>query len=194
MTFFHNSRRRERAAALLPAFFFLIAACSGGCATSGPVSRPGILPPLAVPIDNVPFHPQHRYQCGPAALASVLNFHGDPVTVEEISGALYRDGPVRGTLSLDLGLYARSRGFSATWGSMTRQELLRFTTEGSPLIVMIDQGFSAVSKHHFLVVVGSYPQGILVHDRKHAYAALPWAKFLGPWERAGTWTLRIAPR
>jgi predicted double-glycine peptidase len=151
------------------------------------------MPVQALRIANVPFHPQPRFQCGPAALASVLNFHNDPVTVGEIADVVYRDGPVRGTLSLDLVLYARSRGFEAVWDTATLSDLFRQVEEGSPPIVMVDQGFSIAGRHHFLVVAGYDQNGLLVHDGKSAYAHLPWSRFLNPWKRAGNWAMRVSP-
>jgi ABC-type bacteriocin/lantibiotic exporter with double-glycine peptidase domain len=191
VTVFDRHRSRGERARLSPAFLFLsLLVALAGCASTGPELTPE-QPTHTKRIDNVPFFPQPDYQCGPAALASVLNFYGDPATVEEIADAVYRDGSVRGTLSLDLVLYARSRGLDAAWNSATLQELLHWLDHGMPLIVMLDQGFSVVSKHHFLVVVGFGPAGLLIHDGKKAYATLPWSKFIGPWERTGNWTLKV---
>ncbi|NIW44576.1 MAG: hypothetical protein GWN30_07355, partial [Gammaproteobacteria bacterium] len=62
----------------------------------------------------VPFFPQLDYQCGPASLAGVLNYYGDHVGPDEIAEAIYREN-IRGTVSLDMVLYVRKRGFASTW-------------------------------------------------------------------------------
>ena len=51
------------------------------CATRGPLIEPG---ERAVELAQTPFFPQDRYQCGPAALATVLGAAGVHVTPEEL--------------------------------------------------------------------------------------------------------------
>src|SRR6516165_888048 len=61
---------------------------------------------------RVPFIPQETYQCGPAALAMVLQYYGAAVGPDEIARELYLPS-IRGTLNLDLEFFARRRGFQA---------------------------------------------------------------------------------
>jgi hypothetical protein len=54
-----------------------------GCASRGPIlanslDRAGV--PANVDLVDVPFFPQEEYQCGPAALATVLSYSGLALT------------------------------------------------------------------------------------------------------------------
>ncbi|HKK22781.1 MAG TPA: hypothetical protein VJ947_03765, partial [Pseudohaliea sp.] len=58
-----------------------------GCASVGvPVAS---LAPAAVELDATPFFPQQRYQCGPAALATVLSASGVPVEPAALVDEVY---------------------------------------------------------------------------------------------------------
>src|SRR5690606_26559132 len=50
---------------------------------------------------DVPFHPQTEYQCGPAALATVLGASGVPITPEALVPQVYLPGR-EGRLQLEL--------------------------------------------------------------------------------------------
>ena len=41
--------------------------------------------PAAVELEQVPFFPQQKYHCGPAALAAILNFRGSKLTPEAVA-------------------------------------------------------------------------------------------------------------
>ena len=161
------------------------------CATSG-------LPPFSPPpgtarLDHVPFFPQVDYECGPASLAGVLNYYGKKVTPEQVAAAIFRP-KIRGTVTLDMVLYAREQGLSANWYSGSVGDLVRAMNEGVPLIVMVDFGFAAISKNHYMVVVGYGPDGIVANSGTSRETLILWKDFLPTWERAKCWTLRIEAR
>jgi ABC-type bacteriocin/lantibiotic exporter with double-glycine peptidase domain len=163
----------------------------GSCVTSR--LPPFLPPPGAARLDQVPFFPQLDYQCGPASLAGVLNYYGKSVTAEEVAGAIFRPN-IRGTVTLDMVLYAREQGLSANWYSGSVGDLVRAMNEGVPLIVMVDFGFGRISKNHFMVVVGYGPDGIIANSGASRETLISWKDFLPTWERANCWTLRIEAR
>jgi ABC-type bacteriocin/lantibiotic exporter with double-glycine peptidase domain len=185
-----GGRRAVRPAALV----FCLAACLllAACASRG--LPPGFeAPQRRNAIPDVPFHAQEAYQCGPASLAGVLNHWGDPVTPQEIARDIYRDD-IHGTVSLDLVLYARQRGFDARWYDGSVQALQQAVDAGEPLLLMLDYGISLVSTYHYLVVVGYSPQGVLVNSGLEEHKHIAWEDFLGPWSRTEHWTLHITPK
>ena len=75
-----------------------------GCTTQGPVQQPRIVAGRTsseLELQNVPFFPQKAYQCGPAALATVLAASGIEVTPGELEPKIYLPQR-RGSLQLEL--------------------------------------------------------------------------------------------
>ncbi|MFP4314829.1 MAG: C39 family peptidase [Desulfovibrionales bacterium] len=162
-----------------------------GCAAK-PATQDSSWPRDRAEISGIPLFPQEAYQCGPAALATVLVHFGDVVTPEEIAGEVFSSHR-RGSLSLDLVLYARTRGFSAQWFKGEIADLTESVLAGEPLIVMVDNGVLGVSTFHFLVLTGYGPEGVVVHDGGPEKSVIPWSRFIRSWERTDSWTLRIRP-
>jgi hypothetical protein len=79
-------RSRQSLRAALPVVIVLLV----GCAT--PQSRTlTVAPPEAgkAELTEVPFFPQQQYQCGPAALATVMSASGIDITPEQLSRQVY---------------------------------------------------------------------------------------------------------
>ncbi len=162
-----------------------------GCAASLPS---GFSPPGGrAMVPDMPFHPQEDHQCGPAALAMVLNRLGDPASPEDIARSIYRK-ELRGTVSLDLALYPRTRGFSTRFFRGAPGDIVSAIDSGSPLLVMVDEGFAGVRVMHYMVVVGYSPEGVLVNSGRRREQAVPWADFLRAWQGADNWTLAVSRR
>lgn len=174
--------------ALLILHVCLLSGCSTG-AKELEIARPS----QAVLIKDVPFFPQLDYQCGPASLAGVLNYHGDTVTPAEIAEAIYRQ-KIRGTVSLDMVLYARQRGFASKWYEGSTADIVRAVDSGSPLVVMIDLGFSLARAYHFMVITGYSSQGVVANTGTTPQKLISWEKFMAQWEKTHNWTLLITPK
>jgi predicted double-glycine peptidase len=143
-------------------------------------------------VQNVPFYPQVSYQCGPASLAGVLSFYGAEVTPDHVAEAIFRKD-IRGTVTLDMLLYAREKGFSARWYSGSAEDIRQAVGQGVPLIVMVDLGLAMVSRNHYMVVVGYGSEGIIANSGKTREKFIRWSRFLTQWQRTECWTLRIEP-
>jgi ABC-type bacteriocin/lantibiotic exporter with double-glycine peptidase domain len=184
-------RLLARVTAWTAAAVLLLAVALTGCAGTVPAA---FSPPAgAARLADVPFFPQLDYQCGPASLAGVLNYYGKRITPDEIARAIFRE-KIRGTVTLDMVLYAREQGLSARWSSATVGDIVQAVDERIPLIVMVDYGFSVVSQNHYMVVVGYDPKGIVANSGTTRETHIPWKDFLPTWERAKRWTLRIEPK
>jgi len=141
-------------------------------------------------IRNVPFYPQEDFQCGPASLASVLNYWGISVSPEQVAKDVYSDS-ARGTLNIDMLFYAQSRGLSASQYSGSLDDLKEKVDSGRPLIVLVDYGFSIVEVNHFMVIIGYNELGVIVNSGRDEMKFIPLEDFLRSWEKTKFWTLLI---
>lgn len=144
--------RRLPAALTLAAVFLLIAAC----ATREPVlaqrAAAGTIP-AQIELTDVPFFPQDDYQCGPAALATVLAYSGQAATPESLAPRMYL--PERkGSLQVELVSTARSQQRIPYVLAPTMDALLGELNAGRPVVVLQNLGLESVPVWHFAVVVG----------------------------------------
>jgi len=144
-------------------------------------------------IENVPFYPQEMYQCGPASLAGILNFWGVTVLPKEIAAEIYSRS-ARGTLNLDMILYAERRDLKATHYEGSFDDLRKKIDAGYPLIVMVDYGFWIYQQYHFMVVLGYYENGVVVNSGKDQHKFILLSDFLKSWKRTRYWSLLITPK
>ena len=88
----------------MPALFLVCAACA-------PIPEDiRELPESSfIELDQTPFYPQERYQCGPAALTTVLAMSGADVRLDDIVDKVYLPGR-EGSLQLELIAATRSSG------------------------------------------------------------------------------------
>lgn len=145
-------------------------------------------------ITGVPFIAQEAFQCGPAALAMVLQYYGARVDQDEIAREIYLPS-IRGTLNLDLELYARRRGFQARAFQGTLARVKDELRRGRPLIVFQDLGFAAYPVPHFAVLLGYDDRAgvVVLHSGTTPSRVVSYAEFEATWARRRGWTLLITP-
>jgi len=175
-------------ATLLLPHVSLLTSCSTG-AHELSITRPS----QTVTIEEVPFFPQLDYQCGPASLAGVLSYYGVNVEPDEIAESIYREN-IRGTVSLDMVLYARERGFAATWLNGNPDDIIEAVDRGKPVIVMIDRGFSLAKVYHYMVITGYSFNGVIANTGTTPQKLISWETFMSQWEKTRNWTLLITPK
>lgn len=141
-------------------------------------------------VENVPFYPQETYQCGPASLAGVLNYLGIGVSPDEVAKDIYSES-ARGTLNIDMLLYANKKGLYALQYAGNWDDLKAKINAGYPLIVLVDYGFSVYQANHFMVVVGYNDNGVIVNSGRTERMFMDKDKFLKAWKRTNFWTLWI---
>ncbi|OGW58285.1 MAG: hypothetical protein A2Z09_00155 [Nitrospirae bacterium RBG_16_43_8] len=141
-------------------------------------------------ISNIPFHAQEDYQCGPASLASVMNYWKKDVTPDDIAREIYSKS-AKGTLDIDMVIYPQRKGLIAEQYSGGMKDLKKNIDSGYPLIVLVDYGFWAFQLNHFMVVVGYNEDGVIVNSGKDKGNFISEADFIKTWEKTKFWTLLI---
>ncbi len=189
---------RASAFAGLRAFAAGLALVLAGCAQMVPQTvalRTGW--PAGVPqstsLEGVPFFPQTEYQCGPAALATVLAYTGTPVTPEPLIGQVYIPER-RGSLQLEMLAAARRYGRVSYVLAPRYGDLLREVAAGNPVLVLQDVGVLAKQWHYAVVNGFDYPSGtIYLRSGTTARLEMPFTAFERSWMASGYWAMVATP-
>jgi hypothetical protein len=168
-----------------------------GCANLWPQTAklrealpPGL--PERVELAEVPFFPQTEYQCGPAALATVLAAAGVKVTPEELVSQVYI--PERkGSLQVEMLAAARRHGLVAYQLAPRLEDLLREVSAGTPVIVLQNLGLR--EGWHYAVAVGyDYDLGeIVLRSGVTEREAMHFTVHELVWMRSGYWAMVAVP-
>lgn len=173
---------------------YLVAVLSVLSACTGPAIRdrlPGGIDQLAL-INDVPFYPQKKYQCGPAALAMMLNYAGTRVTAEQLVPQVYI--PERhGSLQIDMTATTRRYGHVPYQIRPELSDLFREINAGHPVLVLQNLGLSWMPTWHYAVVIGYdlNSSQMILHSGEQAEHRVSIKTFSRTWQRAQNWGLVI---
>jgi len=146
-------------------------------------------------IEDVPFYPQKDYMCGPAALASVTAYWatGKP-DMEEIASGIYLE-KLKGTLPMDMLLYARQKGFDAEFYASSMDDLREKLSAGYPLILFLNLGLKSYPVGHYVVAVGysDAAEAVLVHSGTEKEMVMSYMQLEREWSLTGYSTLIVKP-
>jgi hypothetical protein len=178
-------------------FFCALLALLQGCAGIAPQTAALLdgMPagmPERVELTTVPFFPQAEYQCGPAALATLLVSSGVKTTPEALVPQVYL--PARkGSLQVEMLAAARRHGLVSYQLAPSFVDVMRELAAGTPVIVLQNLGIS--EGWHYAVAVGydwKLGQMILrsgVTEREE----MPFAVHEAVWKRSGYWAMVAVP-
>lgn len=172
----------------------LLVTLLAGCSSTGSV-LPGIgeqgLPP-SVELSQVPFFPQDEFQCGPAAMATVLAASSVDVSPAELVPEVYVPRR-KGSFQVELIAAARKRGRLAYVLPQTLESVLAQLAGGLPVLILQRLGIGPWPGWHYAVVVGyDATDGTLLlrsGARERAEVSARW--FLSTWHRADRWALVV---
>jgi len=172
----------------------ILAICSSGCGAKDFASIRHGIEVRGHYIDGVPFFRQTGQDCGPAALAGILAYHGRPADLEAITASIYLP-KLRGTLPMDLERHARELGLKTASSSGTVDTLKTSIRNNVPVICLLDLGFGPYRQPHYITVTG-FDDGnrlFVLHDGETPDRTISYAAFENQWARAGWWMIVIKP-
>ncbi len=162
-----------------------------GCATTPPkVELPASLDiPRKFELTNVPFHPQGKYQCGPASLAMTLQWSGVAVSPEDLKPQVYTASR-QGSLPPDMIGAARRHGRVA-YPVASVEHILREVAGGHPVIVLQRLSILMQTTWHYAVVIG-YDldrREVVLHSGVKEIEVLSLDAFAETWRPWGRWAI-----
>ena len=161
-----------------------------GCSSLAPITYPANPSPLRL---AVPYLPQDDFQCGPAAVAMVMDFHGGGVPLQTLTTEVYSPA-LRGSLQPALLAAGRRHGWLA-WEISDFAAILQEVAAGRPVIILQNRGLSWKPVWHYAVVVGFDAAKGLIYltSGREEQRAVATRTVLKTWERGGRWGLLLLP-
>jgi hypothetical protein len=148
---------QKRAAGVAARFAFLLALTTllSACVVRGPFIPANLAPGAraSVELDATPFFPQKKYQCGPAALASVLVASDVVTTPDALTPVVYIPGR-KGSLQVEMQAAPRKFGRLSYLLSPNMDSILAELDAGRPVLVLHNYGLPMLPKWHYAVVIG----------------------------------------
>jgi predicted Zn-dependent protease len=167
-----------------------VACLLSGCATHRPLQGVAPLPEL----HDVPFFPQEDYQCGPAALATVLAYSGVSVTPEQLIPQIYlpdRQGSLQAELLSATRRYDRVPYRIAN----TPEALLDALRTDQPVLILQNLGVTFAPLWHYAVLIGynTDAQRFVLRSGTVARHTMSARRFTASWQRAEHWAFVVVP-
>jgi tetratricopeptide (TPR) repeat protein len=170
-----------------------LAVALAGCAASPPLAE-GLPPsaPRTIELDSTPFFPQEDYQCGPAALATLLAASGTEVAPADLAPEVYLPER-RGSLTLELIGAARRHGRLPYVLEATAVEMVQELEAGRPVLVLQNLGVSRLPRWHYAVLIGYDVERnvALLRSGGDRRLEMKWQRFAGSWHRGGRFAMTV---
>ncbi|TCO76661.1 PA2778 family cysteine peptidase [Chromatocurvus halotolerans] len=150
--------------------------------------------PPATQLGAVPFYPQEAYQCGPAALATVLGWSGSEVDLAALVASVYLPGR-QGSLQPEIVAAARRAGRIPYPIPADPASIGAELAAGHPVLVLQNLGLASSPRWHYAVVVGYDPVdgNFILRSGTERSRREDVQRFMSSWQRADYWGLVVLP-
>lgn len=187
--FIHSPRLRPGVVWVL---LFLLSACSHTPQTQQLLQKADTFQPPSAELTEVPFFPQTEYQCGPAALATVMNYRQVDMAPETLISQVYIPEK-KGSLQIEMVAATRKQGLMPTPIDGTLENLLKEIAAGNPVLIMQNLGYNWAPVWHYAVVVGYdiEARNLILRSAETRRWQTPFKTFERTWARSNYWGLVI---
>lgn len=170
----------------------LLAGCAGSPLQYPDLPEPADGEPRAVELTEVPFFPQKAFQCGPAAMATVMNHNGYAVAPDDLTPQMYLPGR-RGSLQVELLAAARRHGMVAYVHAPELAHLLDELRAGNPVLILQNLAFDRVPVWHYAVVVGFDLDAdkVILRSGTTRRETMSMRRFERTWQRGDYWAITV---
>ena len=145
-----------------------------------------------VELVQTPFYPQVTDQCGPSALAAVLNSSGITVSADALKSQIYIPGR-QGSLQIELLAAARGFGRIPYLVDADIGALLDEVRGGRPVLVLQNLGTRVAPMWHYAVVVGylADERQLILRSGDRERQVMSASRFVRTWKRADYWGVLV---
>lgn len=164
-----------------------MAALLGGCAHL----QPSAPPVSGAELVQTPFFPQSAYQCGPAALATVLVDSGAQTSPDRLVEQVWVEGR-KGSLQPELLAATRRAGRLPIRIEPDTDALNAAVGAGYPTLVLLNLGVRWLPVWHYAVVIGRADDGWILRSGTTKRRWMPHADFTRAWKLADHWGFIVA--
>lgn len=143
-----------------------------------------------VELADTPFFPQKKFQCGPAALATLLQVSDVPVVPAELEKQVYlpkRKGSLQAELLAAVRRYDRLPYVLHDTFTALAAEL----AAGNPVLVLQNLGFSFSPRFHYAVVVGLTDREVILRSGEKRRLQMQHRAFLRSWQGGNYWAMVV---
>lgn len=145
-----------------------------------------------VELSDTPFFPQERYQCGPAALMTVLTHSGVATTLDSLVEQVYLPGR-QGSLQTELIAATRASSRIPYQIDASLSAIVGELQAGRPVLVLQNLGVSWMPRWHYAVVIGVDPitDRVTLRSGTDRHRITNTQTFLRTWGRSEYWALVV---
>lgn len=156
------------------------------------LTEPPVHLPVRAELEHVPFFPQEAYQCGPAALATVLVHAGVETEPSALAPQVFI--PARkGSLQQELIAAARRHGRVPYVLAPRLEDVLTEIHAGHPVVVLQNLALRWYPRWHYAVVVGFdlEAQVLVLRSGTWRRHIVPLSLFEHTWARGERWAMVV---
>lgn len=165
---------------------------AAGCLLAGCAARTPLLETSSrgVELVDTPFFPQKKYQCGPAALATVLTAAGASASPAELVPQVYVPAR-RGSLTIEMQAAPRRHGLLSYPLEPQLDAIVAELDAGRPVLVLHNYGLPFWPRWHYAVVIGydATSQRLLLRSGTKHRQQLSARNFMRAWDNADRWAM-----